>query len=502
MLAKVLAGTNLGLLSELITIEVDVASMGLPAFNIVGLGDRAVDEAKERVRSALKNSGAEFPAKRITVNLAPADLPKNGPIFDLGMAIGLMQASGQLAADLTDKLILGELSLDGTVKPINGALSLVLMAKQKGYAQIILPADNSGEVAVVDGISIIPVSNFKQTISFLSGQRLIEPLTPIQFSLDNDQSGLSDFADIKGQETAKRVLEIAAAGGHNVLFKGPPGSGKTLLARSFASILPPLNLTEALELTQVYSVAGLLSPQQPLIKTRPFRSPHHSASYVGIVGGGHHIRPGEVSLAHRGVLFMDELPEFNRQVLEALRQPLEDGQVTVSRAQSSLTFPSRIILLAAHNPCPCGYYQTGQKDCICTPAQISHYQKKLSGPLLDRIDLQIEVAAVDYDKLSSDYKTESSKQVRQRVIQARQRQQTRFNDHSIQSNAEMTNLLIEQYCRLDQDSQLMVKLAMTKFNLSARSYHRLLKVARTIADLAGVEQIAQNHLAEALQYRQ
>lgn len=504
MLAKVLAGTNLGLLSKLITIEVDVASMGLPSFSLVGLGDRSVEESKERVRSAIKNSGADFPAKRITVNLAPADLPKNGPIFDLGIAVGILIASGQLVADVSDLMILGELSLDGSLSRTSGVLPLALLAKQLGLSRIIVPIENATEAAIIDGIEVYAIDNLKTVFEYLSGQTVLPPHPQVQidFSLKDSDVNEYDFAQIKGQEAAKRALEIAAAGGHNALLKGPPGSGKTLLARSFPSILPPLSLEESLEVSQIYSIAGNLEPSQPLITVRPFRSPHHSASYVGMIGGGHHVKPGEVSMAHRGVLFMDELPEFNRQVLESLRQPLEDGQVTVSRAQSTLTFPAEVILLAAHNPCPCGYYQSTQKECSCTPTQINHYQKKLSGPLLDRIDLHVEVPAVDVGKLTNDTLSPNSAAVRERVIKARQIQTNRFEKASkVLTNAQMSNQQIRQFCNLTEEAKGLLTTAMTKMHLSARSYHRLLKVSRTIADLAESENIQVDHVAEALQYR-
>jgi magnesium chelatase family protein len=501
MLAKVLSGANVGLSALLVEVEVDIASRGLPAFAIVGLADRAIEEAKERVRSALHNSGAEFPAKKITVNLAPADLPKEGPLFDLPIAVGILMASGQLAIDLSDTMMMGELSLDGSLRATSGVLPLTILAQKLGLSRVFVPKDNAIEAAVVEGIEVYPFESLSQVFRFLIKQEVVEPQPQTELLFDDVSAYEYDFKDIKGQEQAKRVLEIAAAGGHNVLFKGPPGSGKTLLARTFASILPPLSKPEALELTQLYSICGLLTRDNPIMTQRPFRSPHHTASYVGIIGGGNSIKPGEISLAHRGVLFADELPEFPRQVLEALRQPLEDRKVTISRSAGTLTYPAQFIFLAAYNPCPCGFLGSAKKICSCMPGQIARYKKKLSGPVLDRIDIHLEVPEVDVEKLTGEVKSEDSVTIRDRVIQARQIQHERFTGTGIFTNSEMNNTQLKMYCKLDQESLELLKLAISQMNLSARGYHRVLKLSRTIADLAGSENIQTEHLAEALQYR-
>lgn len=501
MLAKVLAGVNVGLDAVPVTVEVDIAASGLPGFTIVGLGDRAVDEAKERVRSAIKNSGSDFPAKRITVNLAPADLPKEGPVFDLAIALGLLLGSGQIEKDLSEYLVVGELSLDGSLRKVSGVLPLALMAKKLGINKILLPSENKAEALIVEGLEVYPIQNLAQVVSFLLGQSVLIASPRVPLSFDEDSIYEYDFSQIKGQEQAKRGVEIAAAGGHNILLKGPPGSGKTLLARSFPSILPKLSIDEAIEVTQLYSIIGGLSSDNPLITTRPFRAPHHTASYVGIIGGGNTIRPGEVSLAHRGVLFLDELPEFQRQVLEALRQPLEDKKVSISRASGSLTFPAQFILLAAQNPCPCGFLGSGKKSCVCMPGQVSRYQKKISGPLLDRIDIHLDVPFVEVEKLTTDTLSEDSKKIRERVEKAREIQKKRFASSGILTNSEMNNAQIKQYCVITQEALDLIKLAIAQMNLSARVYHRVLKLSRTIADLKDEEIIQTEHIAEALQYR-
>lgn len=502
MLAKVTSGATVGLEAKLVTVEVDIASAGLPSFTIVGLPDKSVEESKERVRAAIKNSGAEFPAKRITVNLAPADLPKEGPSYDLPIALGILAASGQLEADFKNKLIFGELSLDGGLRPVSGTLSLALLAKEKKISSLYLPEVSKLEASVVPGLKIYPVTDLVKLFLHLSGRGEIKPVpyqNPAQlFSKSRDYE--FNMRDIKGQEQVKRALEIAAAGGHNILLSGPPGAGKTLLARTLPSILPKLTLDEALEVTKIYSVAGLLDGQG-IISVRPFRSPHHTASPIGLVGGGSHPQPGEVSLAHRGVLHLDELPEFPRSVLESLRQPLEDGRITVSRAQGSVTYPAKFTMVGSMNPCPCGYLGDTKKMCICTPSQINRYQKKISGPILDRIDLHLSVPAVDHDKLTADELSEDSSTIRKRVQQAREIQHHRLRKTKFKANGEMTSAQVKIDCKLNQESRELIKEAVQRLNLSARAFFRVLKVARTIADLAGAKDIETSHLAEALQYR-
>jgi len=505
MISRVYSAALVGLNAQPVEVEAGM-SPGLYSFQIVGLPDAAVKEAKERICLAIKNSGYLPPQRsrrRVIVNLAPADLKKQGPAYDLPMAVAFLLASRQLSIENPDDLLFaGELSLEGKVRPINGILSIASMAKEEKFRVLFLPEENVSEAALIKGLEIIPVKSLGQLIRHLKGEEAIAPAVPTKASkfyqaIDSE----ADMAHVKGQEQTKRALEIAAAGGHNLLMVGPPGAGKTLLARSFSSILPHLSLKESLEVTRIFSAAGQLSDNQPLITIRPFRSPHHTASTISLVGGGSFPKPGEVTLAHRGVLFLDEFPEFPRHFLESLRQPLEDGVVTISRASASLTFPAKFILLAAMNPCPCGRLGSVE-PCLCSSGQISKYQRKISAPLLDRIDLYLEVPAVSYEKLASQDLAESSEIIRQRVTKARNIQQKRFaKEKDIIINAEMNPRQIKKHCPLNQENQDLLKRAMFNLRLSARAYHRVIKLARTIADLESSENIQSNHLAEALQYR-
>ena len=502
MLAKVRSCAVVGMDGIIVEVEVDV-SPGLPKFIVVGLPDAAVSEARERVTAAIRNSGFTFPMKKIVASLAPANLRKAGPVYDLPIAVALLACTGQIPSDKNDIILLGELALDGTLRHTNGILPMVAASVERGFNKIAVPEMDAGEASLVDGAEILPFKNLSQLVAYLNNEAeapSVDNIRTVEEYELPDTLGV-DFAYIKGQEHVKRALEIAAAGGHNVVMMGPPGSGKTLLARSVCSILPPLQNEEALEVTKLYSIAGLLPPDKPMIKHRPFRAPHYTTSNVGLVGGGHVPRPGEISLSHRGILFLDELPEFGHNLLEVLRQPLEDRIVTISRAQGSVTFPSNFILVGAMNPCPCGYYGDPVKQCKCPPSTVTRYQKRISGPFIDRVDIFLDVPHVDYEKLSDDRLGERSEKMRERVKASRQIQRDRFANTRLTTNADMTAAEVRKFCKVDETAQSLLKAAMKQLGLSARAFHRILKLARTIADHEACDQIKAPHLAEAIQYR-
>lgn len=503
MLVKVYGAAVQGIDATIVTIEVN-SSRGIKFF-LVGLPDSAVKESHERIISALQVNGYKFPSRQIVVNMAPADIRKEGSSYDLPLAIGILASAGEVSTEkLSQYLIIGELSLDGSLQPIKGALPIAISARTQGFKGFILPKQNAKEAAVVNSLHVYGVENIKEVIEFFNGERELEPtIVHTREEFFQHQNNFSyDFADVKGQESVKRALEVAAAGGHNLIMIGSPGSGKSMMAKRLPSILPPLSLAESLETTKIHSVAGKLNKNDSLIATRPFRSPHHTISQVAMVGGGSNPQPGEISLAHNGLLFLDELPEFSRSVLEVLRQPLEDRYISISRAKYSLNYPASFMLVASMNPCPCGYYTHPTKACVCNPGQVHRYLNRISGPLLDRIDIQIEIVPVPFEKMAEQKTGESSASIRERVIKARKIQEERFANHpGIYCNAQMESKLLQQYATLDEQGLNLLRSAMTRLNLSARAYDRILKVARTICDLEGNTNIKPHHLAEAIGYR-